>query len=304
MSFVRPRYPEEVGFAYILGSLVSEWIESEWGFEGIRGMLLGYGEGLSHERVLDRELGLDPGAFDRQFDDWLRDRYQNALAAAEAAIEVRDAEGANRSDPSWLEQRVQRSPQDLESRLALARILLEEERPDEAEPLLVEARDIFPENPDPRGPNRLLADIRRDRGDVAGAREALEAHLQIVAEDYQAHVSLAELQEEQGDLAMAAESLERAVQVYPFEIPMHTKLAELYRETGEAGREVREREVILALAPVDRTGALYDLAEALYRAGELEEARLRVLDALELAPRFPEAQELLLRILAEGTDAR
>ncbi len=296
-SFVSPRFPEEVGFAYTLGSLVSEWIESERGFDAVRGMLEAYGEGLSHERVLERELGLDPSAFDQQFDAWLKGRYVGGFAAAEAALELRETDPENRSSPDWLQERIERSPQDLESRLALASIRLEEERLDEAEAQLLEARDIFPENPNPRGPNRLLAGVRRERGDVVGAIEALEAHLSIVAEDYQGNLELADLREEQGNLDEAALALERGIQVYPFEIPVHERLAGLYRELSEADREVRERRVVLALEPVDRTGALYELAQAHYLAGGLDEARQSVLSALELAPRFPEAQELLLRII-------
>ena len=297
-SFVQPRFPEEVGFAYTLGSLVSEWIESEWGFAGIRGMLEGYGEGLSHEEVLERELGLGLEAFDDQFDGWLRGRYPGAFAAAEAALELRDTEREVRSDPGWLRERVASSPEDLESRLALAQILIEEERFDEAEPVLLEAQEVFPENPDPRGPSRLLAVVRQEQDDSAGAIEALEAHLSIVAEDYQGNLELADLREEEGDLAAAAVALQRGIQVYPFEIPIHERLARLYGELQNVDGEVREHRVLLALGPVDRTGALYGLADALYRAGELSEARETVLDALELAPRFPEAQDLLLRIMS------
>ncbi len=303
-SFVRPRFPEEVGFAYVLGSLVSEWIESEWGFEGLRGMLQGYGEGLSHERVLQRELGVDSEAFDERFDEWLRGRYPSGFAAAEAALELRDTEEEDRRDPEWLRDRVERSPRDLESRLALARLLLEEERGAEAEALLIQARDIFPENPDPRGPNRLLAGIRLERGDTLAAIEALESHVAIVAEDYEALLQLAQYQEDRGNAVAAAEALERAIQVYPFEIPVHGRLAGLHRENGQFAAEIRERRVVLALGPVDRTGALYELAQALYAAGDLEEARRVVLDALALAPRFPEAQELLLRIMSDGGGGR
>ncbi len=304
LSFVRPRFPEEVGFAYVLGSLVSEWIESEWGFEGLRGMLEGYGEGLAHERVLERELGLEGEEFDERFDEWLRARYDGAFAAAEAALEIRETERDSRSDPEWLEERIESAPNDLESRLLLARILMEDERWEEAEAPLIEARDIFPENPDPRGPNRLLADVREESGDAAGAIEALESHVSIVAEDYEAQLRLADLYEEQGDVAAAAQALERGIEVYPFEIPIHGRLAGLYREVGNASAEVRERRVILALGPVDRTGALYELAQALHASGQVDEARRTVLDALELAPRFPEAQELLLRIMSEGGSGR
>jgi tetratricopeptide (TPR) repeat protein len=114
-------------------------------------------------------------------------------------------------------------------------------------------------------------------------------------------MELADLLEERGDLVGAAEALERAIQVYPFEIAVHVRLAGLYAELDERGGAVRERRVVVALEPADRTGALFELAEALYRAGDTEGAREAVLGALELAPRFPEAQELLLRIMSEGT---
>ena len=296
-SFVRPRFPEEIGFAYVLGSLVSEWVESEWGFAGIRGMLTGYGEGLSHREVLEREFGLGPEAFDEAFDEWVRERYPGGFAAAEAARELREVEEGVRRDPEWLEERVAARPEDVESRLALARIRIADERPEEAEELLREARARFPENPDPRGPSRLLAGLLAERGETAGAIGALEAHLAVTADDYGAHLELADLREAEGDRAGSARALAGALEVYPFEIPVHERLAGLYRELGEAEAEVRERRVILALAPVDRTGALYELAEALYRAGEVEEARERVLEALELAPLYPEAQDLLLRLM-------
>ena len=115
-SFVRPRFPEEIGFAYVLGSLVSEWVESEWGFAGIRGMLTGYGEGLSHREVLEREFGLGPGAFDAAFDEWVRERYPGGFAAADAARELREIEAEVRGDPEWLEERVAARPEDVESR--------------------------------------------------------------------------------------------------------------------------------------------------------------------------------------------
>ena len=300
-SFVRPRFPEEVVFAYTLGSLVSEWIEAEWGFEGLRGMLEGYGEGLSHERVLARELGLDPQGFDRQFDAWMRERYDGAFAAAVAVIEVRNGEEAARSNPDWLQERVAQAPEDVESRLALARLWIEQERWAEAESLLIEAHNIFPDNPDPQGPSRLLAAIRKEQGDALGTIEALSAHLAVVAEDYAGQLEIGNLLEEQGDLMGASRALERAIQVYPFDMDVHTRLAAVYGELGDLGGAVRERQVVVALEPVDRTGALFELANALYRAGDTEGARSAVLGALELAPRFPEAQELLLLIMSEGT---
>ena len=300
-SFVRPRFPEEVGYAYVLGSLVMEWIEERWGSDAILAMLDGYRDMLPQEEVIQRRLGLDPEGFDREFDTWFRERYSGALRAADAMVELRATPGETRSaDRTWLEERVSRSPADVASRVALGALLVEAEAFEDARRHLEEARDIFPQNPDPRGPNRLLAELHRRSGDNEAEIAALRAHLANASGDYEAHLALASLLEQRDDIAGAVQALEEAVFVYPFEIPVHERLARAYRELGEGYGEVRERRVILALGPVDRAGALHDLADAQFRAGDMEGARVNVLRALELAPRFPEAQDLLLRIVGGG----
>lgn len=187
---------------------------------------------------------------------------------------------------------------DLQSRLALARLLISEGEEAEAIEHLNRARDIFPENPDRGGPNRLLAEIHRNRGDRRAAVAALRAHLSVLAEDREAQLDLAELLLEEGDRAGAAEAMSNAMLVYPFDLASHERLADLYREVGDREGEILERRVFLALNPPDRAGALFRLAEAQFAAGRTEDAQVSVLGALEVAPRFPEAQDLLLRILA------
>ena len=59
---------------------------------------------------------------------------------------------------------------------------------------------------------------------------------------------------------------------------------------------MRERQAVVALNPVDRAEALYQLALAYYEAGDGQSARREVLRALEDAPNFEKAQELLLRL--------
>lgn len=59
---------------------------------------------------------------------------------------------------------------------------------------------------------------------------------------------------------------------------------------------VRERRAVLALDPVDRAEARYQLARAYFEAGDGASARREVLRALEEAPSFEQAQRLLLEI--------
>jgi len=60
---------------------------------------------------------------------------------------------------------------------------------------------------------------------------------------------------------------------------------------------VRERRAVVALAPVDIAEAHYRLALAWHEAGDPKQARASVLRALEEAPNFVPAQELLLTIV-------
>ena len=57
--------------------------------------------------------------------------------------------------------------------------------------------------------------------------------------------------------------------------------------------------VALAAGPIDRASAHADLAEGLFRAGQRDEAKREALAALEIAPTYERAQDLLLK-LVEG----
>ena len=54
-----------------------------------------------------------------------------------------------------------------------------------------------------------------------------------------------------------------------------------------------------AVGPVDRVGTHSDLAESYLEAGDFDAARREVLNALEMAPTYERAQELLLKVIEE-----
>jgi tetratricopeptide (TPR) repeat protein len=66
---------------------------------------------------------------------------------------------------------------------------------------------------------------------------------------------------------------------------------------GDADEAVRMFRVALAAGPVDRAGAHADLAEGLFDAGDRDEARKQALAALEIAPTYSRAQDLLLKLI-------
>jgi hypothetical protein len=74
----------------------------------------------------------------------------------------------------------------------------------------------------------------------------------------------------------------------------------LYAEQDQHAKAVRARRAILALNPVDKANAYYELARSLYTNADVSEAKRAVLQSLELAPGFREAQKLLLACVEGG----
>jgi len=87
----------------------------------------------------------------------------------------------------------------------------------------------------------------------------------------------------------------RSIDVEPYDREARALLADLFETQGRYEEAVNERRALLALDPVDKAAAYYGLASSLYKNRQISEAKRAVLQALELAPGYREAQKLLLQ---------
>jgi tetratricopeptide (TPR) repeat protein len=267
-GFSRPTGPDQVAISYYQASLVVEWIESQRGFASVLDLLKAYRDGRSTTDAFERVLGTTLEDFDRGFFSHLEKRFAGPGAALG----------------------------EFETALAAGIKLFRQKQPVEARPHFERARTLFPEFGGDDSPSWFLALIHKEQGEPRPAEDELTKLIAINERHYRAHVELAKLREDLGDAAGAAAALDRAVYIWPFESSLHERLAALHARLGDYARVVRARRSLIALDPVDRPEALYQLALALVDAGDAAAARREVLRALELAPRFQRAQELLLRL--------
>jgi tetratricopeptide (TPR) repeat protein len=95
----------------------------------------------------------------------------------------------------------------------------------------------------------------------------------------------------------AAATLDAINQIYPVnDEDLHRRLGALWLKQENYPGAVREYAAVVALRPLDKAGALYDLAQAYFAARQLDKAEATVLGALEAAPGFRPAPQLLLKI--------
>jgi tetratricopeptide (TPR) repeat protein len=291
-GFMHPAYPEQVQFSYYQASLVCELIARDYGDTALLKMLEAYKGGATTEQVFQRVLNTDMKAFDKKFDDYLKTRF----AAVLPSITEEPPEINGSMSTAELEAAVAKSPNDFGVQFLSGAGMLAHGEIDKAIPLLEKARSIFPEYGGDESPYALLSVAYAKKGDKQKQAEVLKSWTSLTETNAKALFTLADLLESLGDAAGAADALDRAMFINPFDMATHQRLAELSQKAGDLHKVVREREAIVALGPVDKADAEYQLAVAQHAMGDDVHARTSVLRALEEAPNYEKAQTLLLML--------
>jgi len=162
--------------------------------------------------------------------------------------------------------------------------------------LLEKARALFPEYGGDDSPYALLSAAYERKGDKRKQADVLATWSSLTETNSKVLLALANVLDSLGDVRGAAGALDRAMFINPFDMGMHQRLALLAERAGDKPMVVRERMAIVALGPVDRADALYQLAVAQHAAGDDVHARTSILRALEDAPNYARAQTLLLTL--------
>jgi tetratricopeptide (TPR) repeat protein len=277
-GFVRPRFDNEVILSYYDASLVCEMIAEKKGAKALVDMLTAYRDGLSTPAVFSRVLGSTPEQFDREFDAWVKTKLAGPLAAVAA--------NDGKAGPS--------GPFVSAMRSGIA--LMQQGKSDAARIELQHAEELFPDYAGNESPAVFLAQLARDRGDLAEALAQVQRVTSRSETAVDANLLEAELREKLGDSVGARAPLERLIWMTPYDIPLHVRLAKLSERAGDHVAELRERRAIVALDPPDPLDAHYELARALANAGDVAGARRELLGVLEQAPAFEKAQTLLLEL--------
>jgi len=284
--------PGMISLAYYEASLLVEHLVNTHGEAALRRLLRAYGQGLENEAAITEAFGITIEQLQASFVQSL-DRTFGRLRRALKQPEL-PAQGATSEQ---LKALAEENPESYAVHILLGQALHRDGDSTAAIRALERAASLVPSATGPQSPQALIAAIAEEKGDTPRLIQALEALVKVDHTDVEAARKLARLVAGIADPGRASAAWERVVALDPFDGLAQSNLGRLALQRQDATAAVRAFRVALATEPADRAAAHLELAEAYMLDGKLPEAKRQTLYALEIAPSFEKAQELLLKIV-------
>jgi tetratricopeptide (TPR) repeat protein len=284
--------PESLALAYFEASLLVEHLVEANGEAGLRTLLNAYAGGVDDTAAFAKAFAKSVDDVEASFKAFVDSRY-GALAEAmkTPAREVKP------DDLPGLRARAETDTGNFISQVSYALALIKDDDFAAAKAPLERAAKLAPMATGEASPRYLLAGIAETEKDPARARRELMALLDFDHTNITAARKLASFAAD----AKATDEEDRALRLVadldPFDAGTHVKLGRRLMERGRLAEALIEFEASLALGPPNPAEAHTDRAEALLKLGRKDEARRAVLTALELAPTYGRAQDVLLSVM-------
>ncbi|MFM8469856.1 MAG: peptidase MA family metallohydrolase, partial [Limisphaerales bacterium] len=178
-----------------------------------------------------------------------------------------------------------------------AKKLIAEKKFTEAKEPLLKLIENYPTHTGADNALWLLAQVQRELKETPQERATLAKLAALDADAVDAYLRLMELAAATKDWPVVTENARRYLAVNPLVPQPHRWLARASEELKQPAEAVAAYQTVLLLAPPDPAEVHFRLAKLL-TASDAKSARQHVVQALEEAPRFREAHELLLKLSA------
>jgi len=289
-AFLSPKTSEDLLFAYYESSLVVEFLTREHGLETLKAILKDLRDGQEINHAITAHT-VPLAELEQQFTAFAR--AQAAALAPGADLE----KPAKDDDAAW----DRAHPNNYYLRLRLARKLMEDKNWGQARPLLETAAASYAGERRADNPLWLLAVTERNLNDTNAELAALTKLAERESDFVDMYLRLIELSVAAKDWASAAKYANLLLAVNPLISAPYAALAQAEDALGQGEQAIAAYRRLLLLDPPDPAQVHYQLARLLHARGNAEaEAKRHVLQALEEAPRFRDAQRLLLQLQAHS----
>lgn len=275
-------------FAYYESSLVVEFIVDQFGIDALKKILGDLHDGEEINQAIANHT--EPmKQLEKQFAAFARDRADKL------------APGVDLEKPPAMQSELDRNiwetshPNNYYVHLRQATELMRAKEWAKAKPVLESLAETYHGESKEQNPLWLLAVTQRNLSDTNAELATLQKFALQESDFADLFARLVELNLQRKDWPAVTNNAEHLLAINPLSTVPYRGLAEAGKALGNNEQAISAYRKLLALDPPDPSETHYQLAKLLHARGNADsEARRQVLEALEEAPRFREAQRLLL----------
>jgi tetratricopeptide (TPR) repeat protein len=283
--------PRLISLSYYQASLVVDHIVDTHGEPALHRFIRAYGDGLETEAAVKEALGVTLDQLQTGFDERIEKQY----GTLRKSLQAPKFDGKPTLDD--LKKMAESNPESFAVQMQLGMALHQAKDSKGAIQALERAAKLVPTATGDNNPHKMIAAIATEMKDVPRAIQALEAVVRVDSADIESARELAKILEPLGDAKRSEDAYRRVVGIDPFDRDAQTAYGRLALRRKDHDVAQRAFRAALATSPSDRAQAHVDLAEAYVSSGQLAEAKKEILAALEIAPSFERAQDLLLKVV-------
>ncbi len=299
-AFLAPESPQHLQFAYFQASLVVEFLIERDGLLTLRQVLTDLATGMTAADSLERRYGplKELNETFREYAEEQARRFGHGLD-----WEAHDLSAIiNSDDPTALKQWVDDHPTSWVGLNALAAHDFRLREFGKARKTLQTLVDLLPDYAGGDSAYEALALCCQKQGDILAERQALERFARAADAPSAALRRLLELQFAAKDWPALVETTQRLRAVNPLLSELHRPAAEAAEHLNRTNDAITAWQSMLAIGTPDRAEAHFRLAKLLVPESPLK-ARRHILEALERAPRYRAAQDLLWELVEPPVSA-
>jgi tetratricopeptide (TPR) repeat protein len=299
-AFLSPPTPTHLQFAYFESMLVVDFIVKNYGYESLRKILVNLANGKDISQAIAANTE-QLSKLEKDFEEFAKERAK--ALAPDADWEEPEGMQLIAKDPNSLAEWLKGHPNSLWALSQYAQNLINKANLEEAKEPLKKIIDLYPQNAGQDSAYVALSQVYRQLDQTEEEKNILEKLCEHSSNSIFAYTRLMEIAIQEQNWQEVIKNCERYIAVNPLVNSVHLQLSRANEELGNDEPAVNGYKKLLRLDYPDQ-------AELDYRIGRLledknpEEAKRYVLSAIAEAPRFRDAQRLLLKIVENGREAR
>ena len=293
-GFLKPKTGKHMMFAYYQSSLFVEYFMEKFGEDKMRAIIGGLNEGVKFSQACKKHAkSLEQ--MEEEFFAYAKDTARAYGGALDWTVPEENLGAYSLEElTAWMKDH----PANYYGLRAQASALLRAERYEEAEALLQDMVEKFPDHAEAGSPYRTLAELYRRMGNRERERGMLWSLISLSTDWLHEMLRLLDYEAEAGAWERVEHLAHQIMAVNPYISKAQRVLAESLAAREKNDEAVARYEILLGLKPANPAQIHFAVADLLQET-EPARAKRHTLDALAEAPRYREALRLLRKLRAD-----